>query len=496
MFRKVLVANRGEIAVRILQALRELRVPSVAVYSDPDRHGLAARLADEAYPLDGTSSTETYLHIDKLLAIARRSGAEAVHPGYGFLSENALFAERLEAAGLQLIGPTARAIAQMGDKITAKAVMEAAGVPVVPGWAGEAGSLKEATDDAAQLGYPILVKAAAGGGGKGMRRVDRPEELAAAIESARSEADKSFGDSRVFLEKYVERPRHVEVQIFGDHHGHAVHLFERECSVQRRHQKIVEESPSPALDPDLRAAMGEAAVRAALAIGYRNAGTVEFILGENRRFYFLEVNTRLQVEHPVTELVTARDLVHAQLRVAAGQPLPFRPEELRQHGHAFECRIYAEDPSRGYLPSTGRLQVYRPPAGPGVRVDSGVEAGSEVTVHYDPLLAKLIVWGEDRLTALERMDRALADFVILGVRTNLPFLRNLLRHPAFRAGELHTHFLDEHAVAPVAGPLAPAGAAVAAALVGSAAGSARSRECGSSRPPSSPWTTGGPWRSV
>ncbi len=496
MLRKVLVANRGEIAVRVLQSLREVGIPSVAVYSDPDRQALHARLADESHRLEGASAAETYLNADRLVEVARECGAEAVHPGYGFLSENAEFAAKLEAAGIRLIGPSSQVIAAMGDKVTAKQVMEEAGVPVVPGWTGDVSALAEARRAAEGLGYPILVKAAAGGGGRGMRRVDTPAGLEAAIADARSEAEKSFGDGRVFLEKYLERPRHVEVQIFGDRHGAAVHLFERECSVQRRHQKIIEESPSPALDPDLRARMGEAAVRAAQALGYENAGTVEFILDAQRNFYFLEVNTRLQVEHPVTELVTGLDLVRAQFAIAAGQPLPFRQEELKQEGHALECRVYAEDPSRGYLPSTGRIQVYRAPAGPGIRVDSGVEEGSEVTIHYDPLLAKLIVWAEDRPSALARMDLALSRFVILGVRTNIPFLRNLIRHPSFATGDLHTHFLDEHAIAP-----APPGVLQEALLVAGwaaterptvAAGNRPSRSGAGARP--SPWLEAGNWR--
>jgi 3-methylcrotonyl-CoA carboxylase alpha subunit len=366
--------------------------------------------------------------------------------------------------------------------------MEAAGVPVIPGWSGDAAAPTQMRAAAEAVGYPLLVKAAAGGGGKGMRLVEGPGELQGAVESAQREAEKAFGDARVFLERYLTRPRHVEIQIFGDARGGAVHLFERECSVQRRHQKIAEESPSPGLDADLRARMGEAAVRAAQAIGYENAGTVEFILDAERSFYFLEVNTRLQVEHPITELVTGRDLVRAQLLVAAGEPLPFRQEELAQRGHALECRIYAEDPENGFLPSTGTLRVYREPSGPGVRVDSGVREGGEVSVHYDPLLAKLIVHAEDRERALERMDHALAEFVILGVRTNIPFLRRLIRHPAFRAGELHTHFLEEHRIEAASG--APPDLAFAAAAL--ALSSERPlRQAEADGPVSSPWHDAG-----
>lgn len=489
LFSKVLVANRGEIAVRVVRALREMGVASVAVYSDPDADALHARLADEAYALGGVAAGETYLDVEKLLRICRESGAEAVHPGYGFLSENAAFAEALEAAGIQLIGPTADVIRAMGDKVEARRRMQEAGVPLIPGWDGGAGTPAAA---AAAIGYPILVKAAAGGGGKGMRRVDRPEELEAALEAASQEAQKAFSDGRVYLEKYVTSPRHVEIQVFGDHHGSVVHLFERECSIQRRHQKIVEESPSPALDPELRRRMGEAAVAAARAIGYRNAGTVEFILDTDGQFYFLEVNTRLQVEHPVTEWVTGLDLVRLQVRIAAGEPLPFSQEDLRQTGHALECRVYAEDPDRQFLPSTGTLRVYREPDGPGVRVDSGVQEGSEITVHYDPLLAKLTVWAEDRAAALARMDAALSRFVVLGVRTNLSFLRRLLRHPEFQAGRLDTHFLERYPL-PSNSAEPPVEALAAAALV-LGAGEARGSERKGAAPVPSPWLDGGGWR--
>jgi acetyl-CoA carboxylase biotin carboxylase subunit len=496
----VLVANRGEIAVRILQALQEMGIPAAAVYSDADREAPHVRLADEAYPLEGVAATDTYLQQEKLLAIARQCGAAAVHPGYGFLSENAAFAELLEEAGIKLIGPPSRVIRAMGDKIAARRSMEAAGVPVVPGWEGESRSLKAVQRAAAEVGYPLLVKAAAGGGGKGMRRVEEASQLEEALAGAQREAERAFGDGRVYLERYLTRPRHVEIQIFGDAHGSVVHLFERECSIQRRHQKIVEESPSPFLDAALREEMCQAALRAARAIGYENAGTVEFIVdthgGEKPRPYFLEVNTRLQVEHPVTEWVTGRDLVRAQIVVAAGGAVPFRQEELRQNGHALECRIYAEDPANGFLPSTGILQVYREPRGPGIRVDSGVEQGSEVTVDYDPLLAKLIVWAENRPEALAKMDWALAQYVILGVRTNIPFLRHLLRHPAFQAGDLHTGFLEEHAIA--AGPREVPLPALAAAALALSGGSDHRRRTTDDRrtaeQTASPWRDGGPWR--
>lgn len=494
MFRKVLVANRGEIAVRIILALRELGVVPVAVYSDPDRDAPHVRLAGEAYYLEGTSAVETYLDRGKLLDAARRSGAEAVHPGYGFLSENWEFAGELEAAGIRLIGPPARLIRTLGDKVEARRLMAGAGVPVIPGWDGEPREIAEMGRIAEGLGYPVLVKAAAGGGGKGMRRVDEPGALEAALESARAEAEAAFGDGRVYLEKYLPRPRHVEIQVLADSHGNVLHLFERECSVQRRHQKIVEESPSPALDSALRARMGEAAVKAARAAGYENAGTVEFMLDGTGSFYFLEVNTRLQVEHPVTEAVTGLDLVQLQVRVAAGEPLPFRQEDARQTGHAVECRVYAEDPARGFLPSTGRLRIFRPAQGPGIRVDSGVREGDEVTPFYDPLLAKLIVWAEDRERALARMEDALGRFAILGVRTNLAFLRRLTRHPAFRSGDLHTHFLEEHPLSD--DPPEPSGEALAAAALALELGREKrpARVAGETTAAPSPWTDGGAWR--
>jgi len=469
-FRKILIANRGEIAVRIAATLREMGIAVVAVYSNPDAGALHVRAADEAYPLEGAKSAETYLRGDKIIDIARRCGADAIHPGFGFLSENEDFARACADAMITFIGPTPEVIRDMGDKIVAKAKFAAAGVPIVPGWSGDAhDDFDTIAGHAERIGYPVLIKAAAGGGGKGMRVVKKPDELAAGLESARREATAAFGDGRVFLEKYLVNPRHIEVQIFGDHHGNVVHLFERECSIQRRHQKIIEESPSPALSPALREQICGAAVRAAKAIGYTNAGTVEFILSESGEFYFLEVNTRLQVEHPVTEAVTQRDLVRAQVQVAAGQPLPFRQESIRQIGHAIEARIYAEDASRNFMPSVGVIACYESPTGPGVRVDSGVERGSEVTVHYDPMLAKLIVHADTRDEAIERMRRALQDYAVLGVTTNVAFLRDVISHSEFRAGRLHTHFLEQHVVrAPDSAP--PEEAVIAAALVATAMG--------------------------
>jgi 3-methylcrotonyl-CoA carboxylase alpha subunit len=495
MFTKVLIANRGEIAVRIIRALQEMGILAVAVYSQADVAAPHVLLADEAYPLDGVSSAETYLDQEKILSIARGSGAAAIHPGYGFLSENAGFAARVEAAGLRFIGPPASAIQAMGDKIAARQRMQAAGVPVVPGWEGDIGDFEAAREAAAAIGYPVLVKAAVGGGGKGMRRVEEPDALPAAIAGAAREAARAFGDPRLFLEKWISRPRHVEIQVFGDETGQVIHLFERECSIQRRHQKIIEESPSPALDAALRARMGAAAVAAARAVGYRNAGTVEFLLDDEGNFYFLEMNTRLQVEHPVTEFVTGRDLVQAQVAVAAGRPLPFTQEDLHQTGHAFECRIYAEDTEREFLPTTGTLSIYREPAGPGIRVDSGVRQGSEVTVHYDPLLAKLIVWAEDRPRTLRKLRWALSQYVLLGVVTNLPFLRRLVDLPAFAAGELHTGFLEEHPVPAGPAALSPEAQVAAAVALSRRAAPAPRRDRGDlTSPAANPWLAGGPWR--
>ncbi|MBI4719620.1 MAG: acetyl-CoA carboxylase biotin carboxylase subunit [Planctomycetes bacterium] len=501
MFRRVLIANRGEIAVRVAATLQQMGVTALAVYSDPDRRSLHVFSADEAYALDGSTSADTYLRGDKILDLALRHKADAVHPGYGFLAENAEFAQACADRGVTFIGPSPAVIRAMGDKVAAKQAFAAAGVPVVPGWSGAEHERPDTlAREAAKVGYPVLVKAAAGGGGKGMRVVETSAELSAAVQAAQREAKAAFGDSRVFLERYIRRPRHVEIQVFGDAHGNVVHLFERECSIQRRHQKIVEESPSPGVTPELRARMGEAAVRAAAAIGYTNAGTVEFMVDEAGGFYFLEVNTRLQVEHPVTELVTGFDLVRAQVIVAAGGRLPFAQEELRQHGHAVECRVYAEDPARGFLPSVGTLECFVAPTGPGVRVDSGVMQGSEVTVHYDPQLAKLISWGRTRDESLARMAWALRRFPILGVATNLEFLQSLIDHPLFRAGRIHTQFLEEHRLAAEATGL-PEEAYLAAALTALPADPARAatgegRAASAAVGPESPWHAGLPWRNA
>jgi 3-methylcrotonyl-CoA carboxylase alpha subunit len=472
-------------------------IRTVALASEPDRQAEHVRMADEVIYLEGQKPAETYLQGEKIVELAQRANVDAIHPGYGFLSENAAFARACAKAGIVFIGPTPDVIEAMGDKIQAKQLMAKAGVPVVPGWSGEADTdFQLIAREAEKIGYPILVKAAAGGGGKGMRRVDTPKELKAAFEAASREAQSAFGDARVFLEKYITHPRHIEFQIFGDHHGNVVHLFERECSIQRRHQKIIEETPSTALTPALRQQMGEAAIRAAQAMQYTNAGTVEFILGENGEFYFLEVNTRLQVEHPVTEMTVHQDLVRLQLLVAAGKPLPFRQDDLRQEGHAIECRIYAEDPANHFMPGIGKLAFYRPPSGPFIRLDSGVREGAEVTVHYDPMLAKLIVWGTDRKAALEKMRWALSRFAILGVANNIRFLKAIIEHPAFVAGEIDTHFLETHPI-----DLTPGETPIPVLAIAALSNTLLKKEALASQEAQqpglqSPWRQGGPWRQL
>jgi acetyl/propionyl-CoA carboxylase alpha subunit len=433
---RVLVANRGEIAVRVARTCRAMKVGVVTIHAPGDR--------ESPHRLEGLADLEvpSYLDVGAILDAAKRSGADAIHPGYGFLSENAAFADAVRGAGLTWIGPPPEAIEAMGSKTGARAAMQAAGVPVVPGT--EAASPERLVGQAAGLGYPVIVKPAGGGGGKGMVRVDRPADLAAAARAAAEQAQASFGDGSVYVEKLIERPRHVEIQVFADDHGHVVSLGERECSIQRRHQKIVEESPSVAVDAALRQRMGDAAVAAARAVGYRSAGTVEFLLAPDGAFYFLEVNTRLQVEHPVTELVTGLDLVALQLLVAAGRPLPPTALHPVSRGHAIEARVYAEDPAVGHLPQAGRLLVVREPQGPGLRVDAALVEGGEVSVDYDPMLAKVSAWGADREEARLRLAEGLSRFVVLGVRTNLGYLQDILAHPAFAAGDLSTAFLDEH----------------------------------------------------
>ncbi len=448
---KVLVANRGEIAVRVIRACRELGIVSVAVFSEADREALHVQMADEAYPIGPPPATESYLRIDALVSAARRAGADAVHPGYGFLAENGAFAEACAAAGLVFVGPPAAAIRAMGDKTAARRVARELGVPMVPGTLEPVASDAAARAGAREIGYPLMIKAALGGGGKGMRLVTREADLDAALRTARSEAAAAFGDGAVYLERYVAEPRHVEVQVLADAHGHVVHLGERECSIQRRHQKLLEECPSPLVDPAMRARMGEAACRLVRAGGYENAGTVEFLVDGDRNFYFLEVNTRLQVEHPVTEMVTGIDLVREQLRIAAGEPLGVAQADVAWRGAAIECRINAEDPANGWLPSPGTITGLRPASGPWVREDSGVYAGATVSRFYDTLLAKLIVWGADRSAAIARMARALAEYEVVGVRTTIAVLRRVVRHPDFVAGRLSTAFLERLLAEPDAG---------------------------------------------
>ena len=435
MFTKVLVANRGEIAVRVFRTLRDMGIASVAVYSDVDRTALHPRFADEAFSLGGRTSAESYLVIERVLDVARRSGAEAIHPGYGFLAENAGFANAVEEAGLTWIGPPPAAIELMGSKTRARQVMKAAGVPIIPGTTEPVGSPAEVAALGAELGYPLLLKAAAGGGGKGMKVVRSPDEAEHALESARREGRSYFADAAVYVERYLEDPRHVEVQVLADSHGNVIYLGERDCTIQRRHQKLIEETPSPAVDEELRSRIGAIAVDAARAAGYRSAGTIEGLLTRDGAYYFMEMNTRIQVEHTITEVVSGVDIVRAQVQIAAGQKLQFAQDDIRLQGHAIECRINAEDPAQAFLPSPGRITAYREPSGPGVRVDSGVEAGSEVSPLYDPMIAKVIVRGVDREDAIGRMLRALGEFRIDGVKTLIGFHRALLSHPCFRAGE-------------------------------------------------------------
>ena len=470
-FRRVLIANRGEIAIRIARACREADLESIAIYSDADRDAPHVGAADRAVRIGPAPSSQSYLSIEAILDAARAVTAEAVHPGYGFLSENAAFAAACERAGLVFIGPPAAVIERMGSKVAARELMASAGVPVVPGLTATDQSDAGIFAAAGQLGFPVLVKASAGGGGKGMRAIRDQASAPELIAAARREAVAAFGDGTLYVERLIDRPRHVEVQVFGDAHGNIVHLFERECSIQRRHQKVVEESPSPALTDSVRARVTEAAVAAARAAGYVNAGTIEFLLegsGDEARFYFLEVNTRLQVEHPVTEAITGIDLVRAQLAVASGGRLPWTQRDISRRGHAIECRIYAEDPDGGFLPQAGTLLIYREPAGPGVRIDSGVVEGGTVSVHYDPLLAKLTVLAESRDAAIARALAALRRFPVLGIRTNVPFLIRLLDHADMRSGHVHTRFIEDHALELLTPRETPIQALAAAAAVGSA----------------------------
>jgi acetyl-CoA carboxylase, biotin carboxylase subunit len=443
MFKKILIANRGEIAVRVIRACRDVQISPVAVYSEADAAALHVRMADEAYLLGAAPSRESYLRMDKIIEVAKACGAEAIHPGYGFLSENAEFVRAVQAAGLVFIGPEPHAMEAMGSKTAARRIMKDAGVPVVPGTTEALASYEEAQTVAVEVGYPVMLKAAAGGGGKGMRLVAEDGELKSALETAQSEAIAAFGNGDVYIEKAVVRPRHIEIQVFADKHGNYVHLGERECSIQRRHQKVIEECPSPINDADLRHRMGEAAIKAARAVDYVGAGTVEFLLSdETREFYFLEMNTRLQVEHPVTELVTGFDLVREQIRVAAGERLSFTQPEVNWNGHAIECRIYAEDPANNFLPSPGKISRLRVPHGVGVRDDGGVADNADVTIFYDPMISKLAVWGRTREEAIDRMRRALDEYTVGGIKTTLPFFREIIRDPEFIAGKLDTGFIS------------------------------------------------------
>src|SRR6202162_6390311 len=442
MFKKILIANRGEIAVRVRRACHEMGIAAVMVYSDVDRASLHVRKADEAYPIGPAVASESYLNIQKILDVAARSGADAIHPGYGFLSENAKFARACADAGVKFIGPTAAAMEAMGSKTRARQAMERAGVPLVPGTSRGLESFEQAEQVAAQFGYPVMLKAAAGGGGKGMRLVHSREELRSALESAQSEAQRSFGDSEVYIEKAIINPRHIEMQVLADEHGNTVWLGERECSSQRRHQKVLEEAPSSIVDAEMRRRMGEVAVKVAEASRYTNAGTVEFLVDQKKNFYFLEMNTRMQVEHPVTELTTGLDLVHLQIRIADGEKLPFGQSDIIIRGHAIECRIYAEDPDNNYFPSPGKITLLLLPSGPGIRRDSGMYEGWTVPMDYDPLLAKLIGYGTDREQAIARLTRALNEYFVGGIKTNISLFRRILSDPDFRAAKIDTGFLD------------------------------------------------------
>jgi len=447
MIKKVLVANRGEIAVRVMRSCREMNILSVAVYSDADRKSMHVRYADEAYHIGPSPSSESYLKIDKIIEAAKAMGADAIHPGYGFLSENAKFAERCKQEGIIFIGPSTYAINTMGDKITARKTMIAAGVPVVPGTTEKISDENEAIKVINQIGLPVMIKASAGGGGKGMRLVKQQNEILDAIRTARSEALSAFGDDSVYIEKYIESPHHIEFQIMADQHGNVIHLFERECSVQRRHQKVIEETPSPLLTPEVRKAMGECSVAAAKAVNYEGAGTIEFVVDDNLNYYFLEMNTRLQVEHPVTERVVGIDLVREQINVANGIPLRYKQEELRQNGHSIQCRIYAEDPDNNFMPCPGIIKHLTEPYGLGVRCDGYVYEGFEIPIFYDPLISKLIIWAKTRKEAIDRMKRALYEYKINGVKTSIKFLERIMDTEDFISGNYNTHFIEKNKVA-------------------------------------------------
>ncbi len=492
MFKKVLVANRGEIAVRIIRTCREMGIQTVAVYSDADRYALHVLEAEEAVHIGPSEPFLSYLNAERIVEAARKTNAEALHPGYGFLAENAEFAALVEAAGLSFVGPPHAVIRDLGDKTKARKIMQAAGVPVIPGTMEATTDMDTLCAEADRMGFPVLVKAAAGGGGKGMRTVAGPEDMREACIAAISEAEKAFGNGSVYLEKYLVNPRHIEFQVLADRRGHVVHLFERECSIQRRHQKIIEETPSPALTPALRESMANAAVSAAAAAGYVNAGTVEFLFVPPDSFYFLEVNTRLQVEHPVTEMITGLDLVRHQMEIAAGKPLPFEQGDVVRRGHALECRIYAEDPTARFFPCPGPILLYREPRGPGIRVDGGIYQGFEVPVEYDPILSKVITWGEDRKAAINRMLGALRKYPILGIRTTVPFLMDVVQSDPFNKGETNTGFIEEHFPnwSPPEKMHRLAAIAFAAAELAGAAGT---RPPWEAKEPATPWQTLGQW---
>ena len=494
LFNKILVANRSEIAVRVINACRVLGIPSVAVYSDADANSKHRLQADEAVHIGPPPPRESYLDIEKIIAAAKQTGADAIHPGYGFLAENPTFAARCKEEGLTFIGPSAESIRLLGNKVESRIKMSEAHVPLIPGMKGTGGDVSEFVTAAEEAGYPVMVKAAAGGGGKGMRVVESPDDLESSLEAARREALNAFNDDTVYLEKYIVNPRHIEFQVLADHHGNTIHLFERECSIQRRHQKIVEETPSVALDDDLRRRMGEDAVKVAQAADYANAGTVEFLLDETGHYYFLEMNTRVQVEHPITEMVVGVDLVVEQIRIAAGEKLSESLFNLTQRGHAIECRIYAEDGENGFLPSTGPILHYSEPIGPGIRVDSGITSGVEVTIDYDPIMAKLIVHAPDRELAIEKMIHALNDYKILGVKTSKRFMIDVLKHPEFHSGRTFTSFIEDNMADREIDLAEFSDIATAAASAASATSRPAAASGGAKQLAPSPWTLIGNWQ--
>jgi len=499
MFKKILIANRGEIAVRVIRACREMGIMAAAVYSEADRGALHVRMADEAYFIGPPTSAQSYLVMEKILDAAKRSGAEAVHPGYGFLAENAAFARACRDAGLTFIGPSPESIALMGSKVESRRAAARHGIAMVPGTVDSLETDSEARRIAASLGYPIMLKAAAGGGGKGLRLVKSETELESALRNTRSEAMSAFGDDAIYIEKFIEQPRHIEIQVLADSYGNAIHLGERECTIQRRHQKVIEECPSPIMDAGLRQEMGAAALQVVRAANYHNAGTVEFLVDRNRRFYFLEMNTRLQVEHPVTEMVTGVDLVKQQIRIAGGEKLALGQEDVKLRGAAVECRIYAEDPANNFFPSPGRIRLLRTPAGPGVRDDGGVFEGWTVPIDYDPLISKLIAWGSTRDEAICRMQRALGEYRIEGIETNLNFFREVLDHPDFRKGEFDTGFIErwlQNRMADTAPPQTERDLAVIAAILCDSDRTASSPEAGVAPRNSNPWKTTGRMRGM